>query len=81
MTNNIFMVMNVFCPHKDYSSFLGGKLTLFNLCNCDKGNGVVLGLFQIILLFIKLILLLMNFSKTIRVAYVYFVVYTLFSCL
>jgi hypothetical protein len=23
----------VLCPHKDYSSFLGGKLTLFKLCN------------------------------------------------
>jgi hypothetical protein len=23
----------VFCPHKDYSSFLGGKLIVFNFCN------------------------------------------------
>jgi hypothetical protein len=33
MANNIFMVRNMFFPHKDYSSFLGGKLTLFKLCN------------------------------------------------
>jgi hypothetical protein len=33
MTNNIFTVRNVFYPHKDYSSFLGGKLTMFKLCN------------------------------------------------
>jgi hypothetical protein len=33
MTNNIFMARNVFCPHKDYSSFLGGKLIVFKLCN------------------------------------------------
>jgi hypothetical protein len=30
MINNIFTVTNVFCPHKDYSSFLGGKLAMFN---------------------------------------------------
>jgi hypothetical protein len=29
----------------------------------------------------KLILLLVNFCRTIRVAYAYFVVYALFSCL
>jgi hypothetical protein len=33
MTNNVFMLRNVFCPHKDYSSFLGFKLTVFKLCN------------------------------------------------
>jgi hypothetical protein len=33
MTNNVFMVRNVFYPHKDYNSFLGGKLTVFKLCN------------------------------------------------
>jgi hypothetical protein len=27
------MTRNVFCPHKDYSSLLGGKLTMFKLCN------------------------------------------------
>jgi hypothetical protein len=32
-------------------------------------------------LFMKLILLLVNFSRTIWVASVYFVVYALFSCL
>jgi hypothetical protein len=31
------------CPHKDYSSFLGGKLTMFKFCNYDKGNGVIFG--------------------------------------
>jgi hypothetical protein len=32
------MVRNMFCSHKDYSSFLGGKLTMFQLCN----NGIML---------------------------------------
>jgi hypothetical protein len=44
MTNNIFMVRNVFCPYKDHGSFFGDKLTLFKLCNYDKGNCVVFGL-------------------------------------
>jgi hypothetical protein len=51
-------------------SFLGGKLTVFNLCNY-AGYGKpydFFGLFQ-------LILLLMNFCRTIRAAYTYFVVY------
>jgi hypothetical protein len=42
---------------------------------------IFLGLFQIILLFMKLILLLVNFSRTISAASIYFVVYALFSCL
>jgi hypothetical protein len=25
----------VFCPHKDYNSFLGGKLTMFKLYNYE----------------------------------------------
>jgi hypothetical protein len=33
MTNNIFIVMNVFFPYKDYNSFLCDKLTMFKLCN------------------------------------------------
>jgi hypothetical protein len=33
MTNNIFTVRNMFCPHKDYSSFSGSKLTMFNFYN------------------------------------------------
>jgi hypothetical protein len=40
-----------------------------------------LGLFQIILLFMKLILLLVNFSRTNRATSAYFVVYALFPCL
>jgi hypothetical protein len=36
-----FTVRNVFCPHKDYSSFLGDKLTMFKLYNYGKGNGVI----------------------------------------
>jgi hypothetical protein len=36
----------VFWPHKDYSSFLGGKLTVCKLCNYGKGNGVI---FEIVL--------------------------------
>jgi hypothetical protein len=35
-----FTVRNTFCP-QNYSSFLGGKLTLFKLCNYSKGNGVI----------------------------------------
>jgi hypothetical protein len=34
----------MFYPHKDYSSFLGGKLTVFKLCNYDKGNGMIFGI-------------------------------------
>jgi hypothetical protein len=33
MTNNAFTARNVFCPHKDYSSLLGDKLTVFKLHN------------------------------------------------
>jgi hypothetical protein len=33
MTNNVFMVRNMFYPHKDYNSFLGGNLIVFKLCN------------------------------------------------
>jgi hypothetical protein len=28
-----FTVRNVFCLHMDYSSFFGGKLTVFKICN------------------------------------------------
>jgi hypothetical protein len=35
MINNIFTVRNMFYPCKDYSSFLGDKLTVFNLCNYE----------------------------------------------
>jgi hypothetical protein len=53
---------------------------VLNLCNyTGQGKSCeFLGLFRIILLFIKLILLVVNFSRTIRTAYVYFVVYALF---
>jgi hypothetical protein len=27
------MAMNMLFPHKDYSTFLGGKLTVFKFCN------------------------------------------------
>jgi hypothetical protein len=37
-------VRNVFCPHKDHSSFLGGKLIMFKLCNYDKGSCMVFGI-------------------------------------
>jgi hypothetical protein len=55
-----------------------GKRTMFKLCNYDKDMVWFLGLFWIILLFMKLILLLVNFSRTIRTASIYFVVYALF---
>jgi hypothetical protein len=35
MTNNVFTMRNMFCPYKDYSSFLGGKLTMIKLCNYE----------------------------------------------
>jgi hypothetical protein len=85
MTNNVFTMRNMFCPYKDYSSFLGGKLTMIKLCNYEivlaKVSCMIFLLFHMFLLFIKLILLLMNFCRTIRVLYVYFIVYALFSCL
>jgi hypothetical protein len=33
MANDVLTVRNVFCLRKDYSSFLGGKLIVFKLCN------------------------------------------------
>jgi hypothetical protein len=83
MTNNVFTVRNMFYPHKDYSSFLGGKLTLFKLYNygimqAKVTHVIFFGLFQIILLFMKLILLLVNFCRTIRAVSVYFIIYALF---
>jgi hypothetical protein len=83
MTNNVFTVRNMFCPHKDYSSFLGGMLIVFNLCNY-AGQGKpcdFFGLFQPILCFMRIILLLVNFCRTIRTVYAYFIIYALFSCL
>jgi hypothetical protein len=72
MTNNIFTARKVFCPHKDYSSFLGGKLIVFNFCNYEfvltKVCYDFFRLFQIILLFMKLILFLVIFCRTIRAA-------------
>jgi hypothetical protein len=44
MTNNVLTVRNVCCPHKDHSSFLGGKLIMFKLCNYDKGSCMVFGI-------------------------------------
>jgi hypothetical protein len=35
MINNVFMVRNMLCSHKEYSSFLGDKLILFKLCNYE----------------------------------------------
>jgi hypothetical protein len=55
-----------------------GEWTVFKLCNYGKDMVWFFGLFQIILLFMKLILLLVNFSRTIRTASVYFIVYVLF---
>jgi hypothetical protein len=53
----------------------GGKLTVFKLCNYGKCMVWFLGLFWIILLFMKLILLLVNFSRTIRIVYICFIIY------
>jgi hypothetical protein len=39
---------NVFCPHKDYNNFLGGKLIVFKICNYKivlaKGSHVIFGI-------------------------------------
>jgi hypothetical protein len=77
------MVRNVFWPHKDYNSFLGGKLRVFKLYNytgygksCD-----FYGCFGLFFLFVKLILLSIIFYRTISVMHVYFIVYALFSYL
>jgi membrane associated rhomboid family serine protease len=85
MTKNIFVVRNMFCPHKDYTSFLGGKLIVFKLCNygivLGKVSRAIFGIVSAYFLFMRLILLLVNFCRTIRVVYVYFVMYALFSYL
>jgi hypothetical protein len=59
----------------------GGKLIMFKLCSYGKCMVWFSGLFWIILLFIKLIVLLVNFCRTIRSVRVYFIVYALFFCL
>jgi hypothetical protein len=47
MINNVFTMRNVFCPHKDYISFLADKLIVFKLCNCrivlSKVSRVIFG--------------------------------------
>jgi hypothetical protein len=85
MANNIFMVMNVFYPHKDYSTFLGGKLTIFKLCNYEIVLAMVSYVFFGIVLAYFIIyeayFVIGEFCRTIRAAYAYFIVYALFSCL
>jgi hypothetical protein len=85
MTNNVFTVRNVFSQRKIYSSFLGGKLTVFKLCNCGivlaKESRVIFVIVSAYLLFMRLILFLENFCRTIRAVYAYFIVYVWFSCL
>jgi hypothetical protein len=55
------------CPYKDYSSLLGGKLTVFTFYNYEivlaKLSRVILRLFQLILLFMRLILLFVSFEE------------------
>jgi hypothetical protein len=74
------MVRNMCCPHKDCSSFLGGKLIVFKLCNyaiaLAKVSHVI---FEIASAYF--IVYEAYFSRTIRTASVYFIVYALFSCL
>jgi hypothetical protein len=52
---------------------------MFNFCNYRivlvKVSRVILGLFLLILLFMRLIFLLVNFCRTIKVVNVYFIVY------
>jgi hypothetical protein len=75
-----FMVRNVFCPHKDYSSFLSGKLIVFNLCNYGKGNGVDFGIVSNYFVVYEVYFVVSEFSRTIRAASVYllFMPYFLF---
>jgi hypothetical protein len=49
MTNNIFTVRNVFCPYKDYSRFLGDKLTCLNYATTLAKVSLSLVIFGIIL--------------------------------
>jgi hypothetical protein len=59
MTNNVFTVRNVFSQRKIYSSFLGGKLTVFKLCNCGivlaKVSRVIFVIVSAYLLFTRLL--------------------------
>jgi hypothetical protein len=64
--------------YTDYSSLLGGKLTVFTFCNYGivlaKVSRVVLRLFKLILLFMRFILLFVAFVEDIRVEGAYFVI-------
>jgi hypothetical protein len=62
-----FTVRIMFCPHKDYRSFLGGRLIVFKLCSYGivlaKVSRVIFGIIQLIFLLVKLILLLVSFVE------------------
>jgi hypothetical protein len=51
---------------------------MFKLCNYKQGNGVVFGILSNYFIIYEAYLLLVNFSRTIRATYAYFVVYALF---
>jgi hypothetical protein len=78
-------VRNVFYPHKDYSSFLSGKLTMFKLCNyrivLAKVGRVIFRIVLIYFLIGEAYFAVCGFCRTIRAVNVYFVVDILFSCL
>jgi hypothetical protein len=85
MINNVFTMRNVFCPHKDYIILLGGKLTIFKLCNygimLTKVSRVILGIVSPYFIVYGSYFVVGEFFRTIRVVYVYFIVYASFSYL
>jgi hypothetical protein len=85
MTNNVFMVGNVFYPHKDYNSFLGAKLTVLKLCNYGivlaKVGHVNLEIVSAYFIVYEAYFVNGGFCRSIRVVDVYFVVYALISYL
>jgi hypothetical protein len=66
------------CPYKNYSSLLGGRLTMFIFCNYEfvlpKVCHVILGLFRLILLFVTFVEIL-GLWVLILLFMTYFVVY------
>jgi hypothetical protein len=79
MTNYVFMVRNMFCPHKDYGSFVGGKLTMFKFCNYGfvlaNVSRAIFGIVLAYFIVYETYFIIYDFCRTIRVVNVYFIVY------
>jgi hypothetical protein len=82
MANNIFTARNMFYPYKDYNSFLGGKLTVFKLCNYGimlaLVRRVIFGIVSAYFIVYESYFIIGKFCRTIRTVYAYFAVYGLF---